>query len=260
MSTDVEPHLYITEREPAKYATLSHCWGGNSPITTTTDTIKERKRKIPLDELPKTFKDAVIITRNLGLEHIWIDSLCILQDSTEDWEREAGNMSEIYTNCYVMIAADDASNCHGGCFIPKDSLNQRSFSLECPGQAERPRRHISDLPIYGMTARAKSATDCIIPKMALSAALLMSEVGHSKKGSLTRGFYILADLSWLGNVEKSLPANARSSLLRRTRNLDSRLSWSIIYSQSLSQVKRPTCLQRTVGFGAILSRSLRAGS
>ncbi|PMD19341.1 heterokaryon incompatibility, partial [Hyaloscypha hepaticicola] len=69
-----------------------------------------------LATLPKTFQDAVLITRDLGVRYLWIDSLCIIQDSDEDWEQEAARMSEVYANGYVMLAAHGSENCHGGCF------------------------------------------------------------------------------------------------------------------------------------------------
>lgn len=68
--------------------------------------------------MPKTFQDAVAITRSLGVQYLWIDSLCILQDSREDWETEAANMKRVYAGCYAMISANASPNAHGGCFTP----------------------------------------------------------------------------------------------------------------------------------------------
>ena len=92
-----------------------------------------RTKHIRIDELPKTFRDAVMITRDLGIRYLWIDSLCILQDSTEDWEREAAKMATIYEQCYLMIAADESKSCHTGCFPPLSSHWQRSYCLPCLG-------------------------------------------------------------------------------------------------------------------------------
>ncbi|KAK1502880.1 hypothetical protein CTAM01_04869 [Colletotrichum tamarilloi] len=39
-----------------------------------------------MTSLSKTFQDAVLVTRRLGIKYIWIDSLCIIQDSKLDWE------------------------------------------------------------------------------------------------------------------------------------------------------------------------------
>ena len=66
------------------YITLSHCWGNESPFTTQHSSMESRKQGIKLDELPKTFQDAICITRELGVKYLWIDSLCICQDDKGD--------------------------------------------------------------------------------------------------------------------------------------------------------------------------------
>jgi hypothetical protein len=42
--------------------------------------------------------------------YIWIDSLCIIQDSKEDWASECGRMSDIYSNCFMTISAMSYEN------------------------------------------------------------------------------------------------------------------------------------------------------
>jgi Heterokaryon incompatibility protein (HET) len=71
---------------------------------------------IDLNSLPKTFQDAITTTRALSIDYIWIDSLCIVQDDVEDWEREAANMAGIYESAEVTIAAAWGSNGSCGCF------------------------------------------------------------------------------------------------------------------------------------------------
>lgn len=136
-SATQDPHLHISNGETGRYVTLSHCWGGSSPITTTTDTIGSRTMGIQLCTLPKTFQDAVLITRDFGVRYLWIDSLCIIQDSGEDWEREAARMGEVYANGYVMLAADSSENCHGGCFPQTAGLTQGSFPIAVEGPCGR---------------------------------------------------------------------------------------------------------------------------
>ena len=68
------------------------------------------------NELPKTFQDAVTINRKLGIRHIWIDSLCIIQDDDEDWRMESSKMASIYQNGFLTIAASRASGDNDGCF------------------------------------------------------------------------------------------------------------------------------------------------
>jgi hypothetical protein len=85
----------------------------------TRETINIWKRKIPWDELPKTFRDAIIISRNLGIEYMWIDSLCIVQDDPRDWELEAAKMGEIYSNAFLVIAASSSVDGDSGCFLER---------------------------------------------------------------------------------------------------------------------------------------------
>jgi hypothetical protein len=68
--------------------------------------IKKHYQRIPLEVFPPTFRDALLITRYLGLKYLWIDALYILQDSHEDWVTQAANMDYIYEHASVTIAAE----------------------------------------------------------------------------------------------------------------------------------------------------------
>ncbi|EFX01638.1 het domain containing protein [Grosmannia clavigera kw1407] len=117
-----EPRLVLTSGQKLhdqRYATLSHCWGGALPLSTTSGTLDERIAGIPIASLPKTFRDAVVIVRELGLRLLWIDSLCIVQDSREDWEVQSAVMGDIYRGGYINIAARAAANGSVGCFVPR---------------------------------------------------------------------------------------------------------------------------------------------
>ncbi len=103
-----------------QYATLSHCWGGTVPGQLTMKNIKALQSSVPQEFLGKTFRDAAKIALELGLRFIWIDSLCIIQDSPEDWQRESVKISLIYGNSTCNIAATSASNSSGGCFRAHD--------------------------------------------------------------------------------------------------------------------------------------------
>lgn len=66
--------------QATRYAALSHCWGEEAPYTTTEATLGYRMKGITQAELPVTFQNAITVTQALGLEYLWIDSLCIVQD------------------------------------------------------------------------------------------------------------------------------------------------------------------------------------
>ena len=70
-----------------------------------------------MHDLPSNYRDAITITRRLGYKYIWIDSLCIFQDLSEDWIREAAAMSKVYSSSAVTVAAVWAQDSHGGCFV-----------------------------------------------------------------------------------------------------------------------------------------------
>ena len=60
------------------------------------------------------------MTRNLHLRYLWIDSLCILQDNEQDWNREWSRMQTVYTNSICNIAATGAVDSSDGCFFTRD--------------------------------------------------------------------------------------------------------------------------------------------
>lgn len=110
--------LHVAEKgERAQYAVLSHCWGGHQPLTTEESTLKERMKAIESAALPRTFSDAIKVTRSLLIDYLWIDSLCIIQDSTSDWEVEASRISLIYKDAALMISASSSPNGSHGCFV-----------------------------------------------------------------------------------------------------------------------------------------------
>ena len=112
-----------------KYLTLSHCWGNSVGFKLTYSTIDTLRSGVPVQGLTKTFKDAISITRRLGYRYIWIDSLCIIQDSTEDWFEQAAVMASIYQNSTATIAALGAADGNAGCFCVRDPLMLQACRL-----------------------------------------------------------------------------------------------------------------------------------
>jgi hypothetical protein len=103
------------------YMTLSHCWGSAKFLTLTAETLEQLLTGLPLSSLPQTFQDAVKVSRRLGAQFLWIDSLCIFQDSEEDWRREASCMGDVYRNSLCNIAATSAPNGSTGFFANRNT-------------------------------------------------------------------------------------------------------------------------------------------
>ncbi|KAI1416363.1 HET-domain-containing protein [Hypoxylon sp. FL1857] len=113
---------------PAQYVALSHCWGKKLPeCITTRENILDQRRNIPWNSLPKSFQEAVIFTRRLGIDYLWIDSICIIQQEPEDWTdwlREAPLMFHVYRNAVLTLAASHAEDSSKGLFSNLDPGRQ----------------------------------------------------------------------------------------------------------------------------------------
>jgi hypothetical protein len=102
--------------EGAHYVALSHCWGTllkeqtDKWCTTTSNEKDRRTQGFLITELPQTFQDAISVTRELGQQYLWIDSLCIIQGKGGDWATEATKMEAVFKNAYCTIAATSAED------------------------------------------------------------------------------------------------------------------------------------------------------
>jgi hypothetical protein len=83
-----------------EYVTLSHCWGKSQFLTLLEENFQQMKVSIPITSIPQVFQDAMLVTIELGFQYIWIDSLCIIQNSKGgvDWFQESPTMDRIYCN------------------------------------------------------------------------------------------------------------------------------------------------------------------
>jgi len=125
-SETTPPRLVVGDGAQAQYIALSHCWGLAQRYITIRQTLKDHKKACLLEDMPKTFQDAVKVARDYGIRYLWIDSLCILQDDQEDWEREASSMGDVYSNAYFVLCAS--------CAASDDEGFLRSFKSRHPPQ------------------------------------------------------------------------------------------------------------------------------
>jgi hypothetical protein len=109
------------------YATLSHCWGSSLPVKLLTSLVEDFSSGISWASLSRTFRDTIMTTLKLGIRYLWIDALCIIQDSNDDWTYEAASMAGVYTNSYLCIAADASEDGSKGLFRQRSPNRLRSF-------------------------------------------------------------------------------------------------------------------------------------
>jgi hypothetical protein len=156
------------------YVSLSHCWGEVKIHRLLQANIEEFQKGIPEHILPKTFQEAISITRKLGYKFIWIDSLCIIQDSVEDWRQEAETMGDVYRNAVFNIAATAASNGDGGCFSLRDPALIQPCRIEAKWKrgAGLYQIHDSALWRHGVTRAPLSTRAWVIQEMSLAKRVL----------------------------------------------------------------------------------------
>lgn len=118
--------------EHALYVTLSHRWGGSFTLKTFKETLPARTRGFTLNDLPRTFQDAVLVSAALGLRYLWIDSLCIVQNDEDEWLDQSTKMGVIYSNSTVTIAAHSAGQCNEG-FLWRSRVPSNLHITTCAG-------------------------------------------------------------------------------------------------------------------------------
>ena len=111
------------------YAALSYRWSKNKSHITLRNYVDAYANDIPLDTLPATIRDAIHISHAPGIRHIWIDCLCIIQDSLRDWELECNEMANIFANATVTLAASSATDAEYGLLRFRNSSSSSSHCV-----------------------------------------------------------------------------------------------------------------------------------
>jgi hypothetical protein len=97
---------------------------------------------IPVSSLTKTFQDAIVITRRLGLQYLWIDSLCIFQGDEEDWASESATMANVYAGCTVNIVAAAAPEGSVRCLLSRHHVPEYGFKAYVRAEARQKGREL----------------------------------------------------------------------------------------------------------------------
>lgn len=139
--------LWETGRQKGPYAALSYSWGKDRSkrFKTRDESYDERLNGFREDDLPQTILDAVILTRKLGLKHLWVDAICIIQGNKEDWATESAIMNEVYANSTITIAAAATKEAVEGFLKKRDIATKPAVSLQskCSNGIDSGTMHIS---------------------------------------------------------------------------------------------------------------------
>ncbi|KAF2106202.1 heterokaryon incompatibility protein-domain-containing protein [Lophiotrema nucula] len=115
---DIERRIVISAPHECRYVALTYVWGGPQEF-------EARKKKfhtsslgaeyMPLPHrLPQTIEDSCYLAWEMGYRYLWVDSLCIIQDSDDDRHDQILHMDAIYSSAALTIAAASSPNSNYG--------------------------------------------------------------------------------------------------------------------------------------------------
>ncbi|KAE8313213.1 heterokaryon incompatibility protein-domain-containing protein [Aspergillus transmontanensis] len=131
---ELKARLLVTNGEEARYAALSHRWSCSTSLTVTTHNLERLKKGIDFSELSHTFREALEIAAGIGLQYIWIDALCILQDDDHDWARESAKMGDVYRHAAITINAFASADGMGQCTTAYPPTNLVDYACRIGGE------------------------------------------------------------------------------------------------------------------------------
>ncbi|EXK84690.1 hypothetical protein FOQG_11216 [Fusarium oxysporum f. sp. raphani 54005] len=105
--------------ESVSYVAFSHCWGKVEAIKLLQSNLDIFHRGIKIRHLPNSYQEAVQLCLQMGFKYIWIDSLCIIQDSLVDWTQEAKDMKRVYEHAIFNLCSATASDSSGTSFVAR---------------------------------------------------------------------------------------------------------------------------------------------
>lgn len=116
---DLEHSCVVEAQGPRfAFAALSYQWGAKSQeVLLTGERFKEFTTpgffNRHMDKLHEAIRDAILLLPSLGYRYLWVDALCIVQDSADDWRYMASIMHNIYSSAALTVCCATGTD-HGG--------------------------------------------------------------------------------------------------------------------------------------------------
>ncbi|KAI0884957.1 HET-domain-containing protein [Annulohypoxylon maeteangense] len=121
IDTTVDTTFKKSSRTP--YVAFSYCWGplddAAKQFKTEKYSLDDRIGGFELDEVSPVLRDAILTTRALVIQYLWMDAVCIIQNDLEDWEKESSRMSIVYETAAVTVCTPASTSCQQG-FLNRD--------------------------------------------------------------------------------------------------------------------------------------------
>lgn len=155
-SSGIEPSfrlVHAPEVAPSTpYVTMSHCFEDDvddDSLRLTKSNLTQLSSPRPVSALPLAFREVLTVVSRLGLTHLWVDRLCVIQDSSSDQVAEAIKMRDVFSNSFVSITALGSTNPSSGLFSMRDPTLVAPTVFDFPVDGEGtviPHRHELEVP------------------------------------------------------------------------------------------------------------------
>ncbi|KAI8954369.1 HET-domain-containing protein [Xylaria longipes] len=105
---------------PLEYVAISYVWGRDYQLRTLSGNLAAFRKRLPKNDagpgerIPQTIEDAMLVTQSLGYRFLWVDALCIVQDSEQDLSLQLAQMDAIYGLAVISIAARGSCSSDSG--------------------------------------------------------------------------------------------------------------------------------------------------
>jgi hypothetical protein len=101
-----------------KYVALSYVWGSAQPPKLIKAELPSLMRPGALANIrsnaPRTIQDVMDFTSRMGIQYLWFDSLCLVQDDPGDLDRGIRNMDIVYESAYFTLIAASGPGADSG--------------------------------------------------------------------------------------------------------------------------------------------------
>ncbi|PVH74323.1 HET-domain-containing protein, partial [Cadophora sp. DSE1049] len=124
-----------------EYAALSYVWGQAECFKTLRSNLEVLQKEGAFDVsksevvLPRTIRHAIHVAAILGIDGLWVDALCIVQDDYEEKSTQLHGMGAIYEGAIVTFVAAVGKDANAGIpgihgiSEPRDGRTQREEDL-----------------------------------------------------------------------------------------------------------------------------------
>lgn len=111
---DVRNKCIVQPKTHVQYCALSYVWGATVQPSLMSHNTLESQNSLDALDLPRTILDAMALCRKIECDFLWVDSLCIVQDSKDDKHRQIRSMADVYSQSFLAIIAATGDDANAG--------------------------------------------------------------------------------------------------------------------------------------------------